>query len=387
MSAFNTTTFEFTLDGAVNNDLSAPDQSICQILVQFAPEHIWSLEMSVTSPGGQTINIIGPSVSQFGFTGPLPWQIQFLPCSETPDPDAGFSSIWNNNQSWLPGAFYNGSYHPFSGCLEDFNFGSVDGTWTLTVVNNSPVNTGTVFNFQVIPCNLDGLECFDCEPNGGEFVDLPPENLCRGDVSLEFDLPPFWSDSIPDSTNYAYLYLISNQDTLLHTDSILNFTTFDPGQYEICGLSYLKADSLRIPIPSDGWTISEIRDELNSISNIFCAEISDNCVEINIIGHDTTFIEETLCFGEEYDFVDTLILTSGVYNQVINSSINCDSIINLNIEFIDPIDTLVNIDICSGQAFLFGGDLISDSGIYFWDTLSPRAVSYTHLTLPTTPYV
>jgi len=328
--------------------------------------------MSITSPGGQTIDIVGPSLNQFGFTGPLPWQIQFLPCSETPAPDAGFSPIWNNNQNWLPGAFYNGSYHPYSGCLEDFNTGPVDGVWTLNVTNGSPVNVANIVNFQVIPCNLTGLDCFDCEPNGGEFVDGPLADVCNGVTSEEVKLLPFWSDSIPDSTSYDYLYLISNNDTLVHVDSILIFADFDPGLYEICGLSYLSSDSLRIPNPMDGWTISEFREELNSIYNLFCAELSDNCMEINILGHDTTYIEESRCLGEEYIFIDTTITTTGIYNRSINSSINCDSIVNLNIEFFEPIDTLVNVSICSGQSFLFGGDLLSDSGIYFWDSLSPQ---------------
>ena len=108
--------------------------------------------MVLTSPGGQQVTLIGPNVSTFGFTGPFPWEITFLPCGDVVSPDPGFNPTWDNDQPWALGAMYDGSYYPFLGCLEDFNTGTVDGVWTLTVVNNSPVNTAEIIDFSVIFC-------------------------------------------------------------------------------------------------------------------------------------------------------------------------------------------------------------------------------------------
>ena len=367
---FTSTTFEFELDGAVNNDLADPDQSICQVIVQFVPEHIWSLQMVLTSPAGQSVTIIGAPSPQFGFTGPLPWEIQFVPCAAVPDPDTGFSPTWDNNQNWLTSAIYNGSYHPYNGCLEDFDLGAVNGTWTLTVNNTSPVNTATILDFQVIPCDLEGLDCFDCTPDGGAFESEPPQDLCAGDAALDFDLPIRWPDTIPDSSLYGYTYLISENDILLEVDSLLVLTDLSPGVYQICGLSYRLLDSLEIPVPDGVLTITEISDDLNGLYNLFCASLSESCAEINIIGHDTTYINELLCEGQDYNFIDTTISTAGVYLNDVTSSIGCDSIIELTINFNPIYDTIVFDTICRGDQYLFGGDALEDEGVYFWDSLS-----------------
>lgn len=214
-TANTTTEFEYLIEGAVNNDLSNPDQGVCAVIIEFIPQHIWSLEMVLTSPGGQQVTLIGPNTNQFGFTGPFAWEITFLPCGAIVAPDPGFSPVWDNDQPWALGATYTGSYYPNSGCLEDFDIGAVDGTWTLSVDNNSPINTAEILDFSVVFCDEEGLDCFECEADAGGFQDSTAIIACLGDSSLILDLEPDFNGNDPNPAIYGYTYIISQQDTIL----------------------------------------------------------------------------------------------------------------------------------------------------------------------------
>ena len=57
---------------------------------------------------------------------------------------------WSNNQNWGQNNSYGGSYFPNAGCLEDFNTGPVDGTWTLTVVDGQNNDVGNFNDYEII---------------------------------------------------------------------------------------------------------------------------------------------------------------------------------------------------------------------------------------------
>ncbi len=391
-TASTVTDFEFLISGAVNNDLSSFDQGVCAVVIEFIPDHIWSLEMVLTSPGGQQVTLIGPSVNQFGFTGPFAWEITFLPCGDIVAPDPGFSPVWDNDQPWALGALYSGSYYPNSGCLEDFNLGSVDGIWTLSVNNTSPVNTAQILDFSVVFCDDEGLDCFECEANAGGFQDTSAIVACMGDPSLVFDLEPVYSGSSPDTSIYGYTYIISQEDTIISYDTLPDLTGFGGGVYKINGFAYRLVDSIDIPPPDGNTTVTSLNQDLINLSSSFCGDVTDTCLTVTIIEIDTTFLIDTLCAGDTFIFgidtiytlpdtiingndttfiaADTMITSidtlteSGVYAFDLESLDGCDSTVIFDLTIRDTILTILYDTICAEDSYLFDGVFYETSGIY-----------------------
>ncbi len=119
----------YTLDvlGALSDDLSTASQGVCEVKLDFVHNAIFDFEVWLTSPSGQTVQLIGPNSTVPGNTFGGSWNIRFVPCLETAQPDAPFQARWDNQINRFTPKNYTGSYYPFAGCLEDFNTGPVNG--------------------------------------------------------------------------------------------------------------------------------------------------------------------------------------------------------------------------------------------------------------------
>ncbi|NUN99895.1 MAG: hypothetical protein HUU01_04690, partial [Saprospiraceae bacterium] len=148
-----TQTFQLQIADYFNNNLADPAQGVCGIELYFLHQFIDNLEITVTSPGGDVVQLIGPNTDeQFSFTFFSRWNITFLPCAETAMPDSGYVAQWSNEQpaNFASGFFYDGSYYPYLGCLEDFNSGPVNGNWTFQINNNPSPYAGAVLFARLI---------------------------------------------------------------------------------------------------------------------------------------------------------------------------------------------------------------------------------------------
>jgi Regulatory P domain of the subtilisin-like proprotein convertases and other proteases len=141
--------FTINVTGADNPTLGQNGQGVCGVNIHFDHEYLGDLRITLTSPSGQTVTLIGP-IGFFGPTDGSSWNISFVPCNGNPDPDPGFSAQWNNNQNWGLNGTFTGSYFPQQGCLENFNSGPVDGTWTLTVTDGQANDVGNFYDYEII---------------------------------------------------------------------------------------------------------------------------------------------------------------------------------------------------------------------------------------------
>ena len=165
--------------GATNDNLSHPNQGICEIRLEFDHQYIGDLAILLTSPSGQEIELVGP-IGMFGDTDLSSWDISFVPCAETPMPDLGFG-VWQNEELTAQNFQFDGSYHPFGGCLEDFDMGPINGTWTLTVIDDQAIDFGTFIDYEIIFCDDDGINC-NSNPCGVFASAEAPSFACDGDV-------------------------------------------------------------------------------------------------------------------------------------------------------------------------------------------------------------
>ncbi len=188
--------FNFAVLAADKNDLAASNQGVCGVRVEFEHEYIGDISMELVSPAGQSVKLIGPS-GFWGSTNQTTWNIGFVPCGYPASPDPGFDPIWNSNQIWGESGAYTGLYYPATGCLEDFNLGTVTGDWTLRVFDNQADDNGSVLGFEVMFCDLSGVSCFACsEPPTALFTQsqiggwaISVSNVSAGgvtDVVLDF---------------------------------------------------------------------------------------------------------------------------------------------------------------------------------------------------------
>ncbi|MEM9847362.1 MAG: gliding motility-associated C-terminal domain-containing protein, partial [Bacteroidota bacterium] len=86
----------------------------------------------------------------------------------------------------------------------------------------------------------------------------------------------------------------------------------------------------------------------------------------NLIEED---LDIEICSGESFEFGGQLLSTSGTFRQTFTTDIGCDSTVNLNLTVLDPIEENIAEQICFGQAFEFGGEQLTAAGTYR-DTLN-----------------
>jgi gliding motility-associated-like protein len=367
-------TYTIEVSGLVNNDLAHPDQGICGVELEFVHQLSQNLELWLTAPDGSAIQLIGPNTGQqTAFTFLARWDISFVPCSDTPAPDPGYSPQWNNVQpsDFVSGGRYIGSYLPFDGCLENFDSGPVNGTWTITVVNDpSPFYGGAILDFRLVFCDPRGVDC--CFADAGVFARTTNSTVCEGaDTLSRLPLLPFWPGRPVDTAAFNYGYVISNAQTITDfVDTLPNLRSFPPGQYQVCGFSYARDDLPLIPIPDGNLRLDSLRANLEGFFPDFCAELTPACAQILILPNpDTTFLQATRCYGQSFSIGDSTYTNSGVFTTRLQAQGGCDSIVVLELNILPEISTALNITVCAGDSVSVGNNSYSNTGSYT-DTLT-----------------
>ncbi len=343
--------FLINVAGADNPTLGQNGQGVCGVTMHLDHEYIGDLTITLTSPSGQSVTLIGPE-GFFGGTDGDVWDISFVPCGDAANPDPGFTDIWNNNQNWGMNNMYFGSYYPNSGCLENFNSGPVDGTWTLTVVDGQAIDVGNFYDYEIIFCDPSGITCFSCAADGG---DLTQSNVtaCEGSSNLNLDLPPTYISPIlpPPTSDYSYTYIVSGAGgIILAYEPGPDLTAYDPGNYTICGLSYLTVQEGDIPPPDGTLTVTQLNNQLNSGTPPFCGNISGNCVNVTINSappDEEEFVE--ICAPFCHFFYGQNYCQSGTYVRNITNSQGCTYVATLYLTVHQPATTNLTETICAGD--------------------------------------
>ncbi len=374
---FSTTQVCYDVTSALNDSLSNPTQGVCGLSITFTSARIASLELSLTSPNGTSVQLTGTAGACDPQTPIATWNILFVPCSETPRPDT--IQFGNGNICAFPGQFdncptscnwlnnlppgYSGSYHPFSGCLEDFNSGTVNGQWCLDIVNGAQFNGGRIIDFEVIFCDSGGFNC--CDADAGNLAFSPDVAACVGDSSLALTLNPLYGAIVPDTAKYGYTFMLTQNDTIIAYLDNPDLISYPPGTYELWGLSFLLTDSTSIPALTSDSTATELRANLAGSAPFFCGNVSTNGVQVVIAAPPAPVnLTESICEGLSFVVGDSSFSVAGNYTVTLNSFANCDSIVNLSLSIL-PVDT-VNLlrTICDGDSFMIGDSTYHTSGTF-----------------------
>lgn len=323
-----TQTVSIQVSGLTDVNLSSPTQGICGVEIHFEHEYVGDLVVTLISPAGTQVTLIGPLTAAISPTNLTQWNIDFVPCGNPASPDAGFTDVWSNDQSWSALAMYNGSYYPNTGCLEDFNTGPANGTWQIRFSDQSEFQLGSVTSVSLIFCNPDGLECQTCTANGGT---LSPSgfNLCAGESFQSTDVSIDFGGNVPSVTDYEYVYALVSGNSIQQYGT--SFVSILPeGDYSLCGLSYFRGDENTVNALLAAGDFDILQQ--SALTGIFCGDFSDNCIDVRVVGPpDTVIVHGTICQGDMFVFRGTPYSSVGTYYQSIDGPGLCDTIAEIRI--------------------------------------------------------
>lgn len=352
--------YDFT--DAFNNNLASANQGVCGVSVHFTHDYIWDLELTLVSPAGQEVILVGSQTSGVGGTLFTSWDVNFVSCSETAQPSGTYAATWTNDQSWPFIGAIGGSYYPHLGCLEDFNAGPVNGQWCLRVNNLNSFEGGNLIDFQIDLCDESGVFC--CDADGGDLDGSM--TTCQGDEDLILSLEAEYVNNPPDINLYHYVYFISEMNgVLLDTASSPDLSTYPPGDYEVCGLSYDINEIAQIPSANGIVTMQEIKNDLNGLNPSFCGMLSHDCYPVTILSAiPVTNTADTICFGENYMIGDSTFTETGNYDVHFTSFFGCDSLVNLDLSVLTIDTAMIEETICIGESYSVGDSTFTTTGIY-----------------------
>jgi gliding motility-associated-like protein len=368
-------TIEINQGDLINEDMSDPGQGLCGIELNFRHNYIEDLELSLISPDGQRVQLTGPSVTSTAgsFTNFAQWYISFVSSAISAEPDLGFLPRWDNDQpnNYIGANLYTGSYYPYGGDLDDFNTGNTFGIWMLEVNNTASPTRGAITGIRLVFCDETGLDC--CFADAGNVTDADVI-LCEGDNIPAYVPNVGYSSPRPDAAEFGYYYVVSQNDVLLYYDSVaIDLGSLPAGNYQVCGLSYLRQDSLLLPQPDGVYTITQMAADLGSLMPSFCAELTSNCQQVIVQPPPPeTNIPAAICEGESYSFADTAYTEAGIHTYIFQSAAGCDSLVNIDLTVVPTQEVMVNTTICEGQTMQIGTSVYNTAGTYR-DTL-PSAI-------------
>ncbi len=98
----------------------------------------------------------------------------------------------------------------------------------------------------------------------------------------------------------------------------------------------------------------------------------DSIVSINLSVIDTFLIqiEDAICEGDTYLFGGQELTSEGVYSQVLSAATGCDSILQLTLTVYPSFDNFSTQTICEGDSIILGETVIKESGQYFAELFS-----------------
>ncbi|MEP7195457.1 MAG: gliding motility-associated C-terminal domain-containing protein [Saprospiraceae bacterium] len=348
----STQTLRFQINGAVKNDLSDTTQGICGVRLKFEHKFLGDLSVTLVSPSGQSVQLVGP-VGKTTPTNFTKWNVTFIPCSQTAIPDKSFKQRWDNFQNWgILGNFYNGTYYPYMKCLEDFNSGPVNGTWSLIIKDEDMFYEGKLEQFCLLFCNDEGINCNTCNANGGYFKQTELE-FCKNDPLLNLNLSVNQDNFIPDPLIYGYKYFLLQNDKIIDFAPDLDLRNSPAGDYMICGFSYLLQDSAKIPAINSPNKFTSFKNDVIDGKAGLCGELSKNCIHLVIKETQLpTLLDIKICATDSFEVGGLYYRKTGIYNTYFISSNGCDSIVTLDLtvtDLIAKIQAVKDID-CSNPS-------------------------------------
>lgn len=93
-------------------------------------------------------------------------------------------------------------------------------------------------------------------------------------------------------------------------------------------------------------------------------------LQLEVFPAPDTLLQVAICEGEAYLLGDSTYTQSGIYIQSYASAAGCDSTITLELTVLQPMDT-IQASICQGDSYILGGQVFDSAGVYQLTLTSP----------------
>ncbi len=275
--------------------------------------------------------------------------------------------------------------------IYDFHGQSLNasGTYVDTVVGSNGCDSIVTLNLLVHPLASTTLDEEICEGSvydfhgnlvdtTGSYVDtLSTIHGCDSVVTLNLTVHPAYAETITaqicDGTLYDFHGLmLSDSGTYVDTlptihgcDSVI---TLNLEVLEI--LETFLSDSICAGESYDfnGQMLTATGTAVDTlVSSIGCDSIVT--MDLTVLPTTSETISAEICVGESYDFHGQQLTTSGVYNATVVGSNGCDSVVTLQFTVHPTQSTFLSAEICEGSTYDFHGVALDSTGTYI-DTLS-----------------
>lgn len=359
------------------------NDKLCNISIRFTHESINQLRITLVSPSGQRLNIMGPATTPSNPSfPPIQYDVSFVQCAQTPVPDIGYQARWDNGQIWF-GPNIQGSYYPYQGCLEDLNTGSINGTWILEIEDAAQFDLGVIqcLNFEF--CNSKDISTQFCNTTVGRFR-IASDSYCENQTYNLAAVTSFPNGMSPASS-YDNKYAISNGSRLVaYADGDIEMGTLLPGTYTVCQYSVFRPDATSLPLPGTDMPAGDFGSEFARLG--LCGAVS-NCIELVVKPvTDSIFVSPPpICLGSSYRFRNFNFDTTGTYYVPIpNIDANlCDSIFVINLQVLDLTPQIVADNprlACNLFSITLTAEnaLYSDTAKFVWTTANGN-ITYTNM--------
>ena len=87
-------------------------------------------------------------------------------------------------------------------------------------------------------------------------------------------------------------------------------------------------------------------------------------IDLTVLEFSETYMQETICDGEDFVFLDIDENTSGLYNTTLTNSVGCDSIITVELAVLPNEVHEMQASICEGQVFILHDISETTAGVY-----------------------
>jgi hypothetical protein len=221
-----------------------------------------------------------------------------------------------------------GSYFDFYG-----NQLVTSGSYTHTLLNQYNCDSLIMLNLVVNPIDTTYLSADICEGSGYSF---------HGNLLVQ---------------SGQYIHTLNNQ---FSCDSVL-----------LLDLSVIDIDSTQIGISLCEGNIYSFFGSDIIASGIYFHTLSsslgcDSIIELDALylPVDTTLMNFDICGNDTFDFHGNLLTSSGFYTHLLNNQFSCDSLIQLDLTVNPVYETQLFESFCEYGSFSFFGNLLTQSGIY-----------------------
>jgi gliding motility-associated-like protein len=365
------------VSGATNNILGSNGQGVCKVNLHFQHELVGDLRIRLISPSGQSVILVGPPVLASVTTG-TDWNIGFVRCSASANPDLSFNPTWKSNNLWGQNKNYTGTYHPPSGqCLENFNTGTVNGVWELEILDNYALSAGELLGFSIEFCDNSGISCNSCEASSGA-IPASFTETCAGDPALNLNLSPTYREPNPNAGIFGYKFIITDgAGIIVSVANTADLRNFSAGLYMIYGFSYSLSDAGQLPSPNGVLNLATFSQRFSGSNPSMCGDLTDVFESVLIRGStaaNPVLVRDTICKGEVLTINGQNLSTTGTFTLNLKTSNNCDSIVSLNLVVLDMVANVAapNLVTCANNIITLngGGSTGGNASTYRWETVN-----------------